>query len=71
MAFIQFELMPLQVPTETYIKRPPGRREDGFRQPEMLALNDLDRDVVLALLDEMHETVMSNWTKARTQGCPR
>jgi hypothetical protein len=70
MASISVDLVPLQVPTQTSIKRPPARRENGIRPVDILALNDLDRDVVLLLLKEQHEAVMSNWELANSQTGP-
>jgi hypothetical protein len=73
MASISVELVPLAIPTHTSIKCPPGNREDDIfpNGRASIPLNDLEHDVVLALLSEMREAVMSNWAKARMQGDPR
>ena len=64
MATINLELAALEVPTHTSVKIRPARRQDGFKSPELLNLNDLDRDVVIALLNELSETVMQRWFEA-------
>lgn len=75
MAIISLELVPLPVPTHTSIKRPPGRREDGIfpdeRVDAMILLNNMDRGTVEQLMDELKQTVLQNWMRANTQGCPR
>ncbi len=47
------ELQCLAVPTFTYIKRPPGLKQDGFNSPEKIHLRDLDPETLKNLCDEL------------------
>jgi hypothetical protein len=59
MATVSLELTPFEVPTHVTVKMPPGKRQDGMTPLPKLALNELDDEVLAALIDEFAAAVMA------------
>lgn len=47
------QLQCLAVPTYTYIKQPPGLKQDGFSQPQKIFLRDLEPETLRQLCNEL------------------
>jgi hypothetical protein len=60
MATVSLELTPFEVPTYVTVKMPPGKRQGLLAEPlPTLALNELDVEVLAALIDEFAAAVMA------------
>lgn len=57
MASMNLELQPFPVPTEVFIKMPPGKKEDGPKSLPTLKLSDLSDEALAALCEEFCNAV--------------
>ena len=58
MATHTLEIVPFDVPSFVTLKFPPARRDDGLRQPVLIALQDLDDATLGALIEEFAAGVL-------------
>jgi hypothetical protein len=56
---IQIEVAPFPVPDSVTILRPPGKRQDGFKQNDVIPLGELSRDELDGLIAEFAQSVYS------------
>lgn len=54
---IQIEVAPFPVPDSVDIIRPPGKRQDGFKQNDSIPLTELSRDELDGLIAEFADAV--------------
>lgn len=63
---MQVELEPLPIPVHTYLKTPPGLRQDGMKPKPEVKLNALSRETLLTLLSEQHAAVLAAWEASQS-----
>ena len=61
---VQQELQPFQVPNYVLAVAPPGKREDGLREPPKYHLSELSDETLSALCNKFREDVFA---KARAK----
>lgn len=58
MVTVTLKLEPFPVPTHVTVQMPAGKRQEGMKQPPLLALSDLSDETLAALIEEFTENVM-------------
>ena len=59
MATVQLKVKPFEVPDRVVLDMPPGRKQDGIVPLPQLALSDVPRETLEALIAEFAENVMA------------